>query len=332
VTTLRLPTHDEIVAARTRIFPPAIRTPLKRFEVFPEGSRERREVFLKLETAQPIGSFKIRGASNAMAMATKEELAGGVWTASAGNMAQGVAFVARERKIPCRVVVPDHAPKKKLDAIASFGAEIVRVSFEAWWQAMLTHEHPGMTGLMIHPFADTNVMAGNGTIGLEIAEGAQDLDAVLVPWGGGGLALAIASGLRAVSPGTRVYAVEVETAAPLTASLRAREPVTVKRTKTFIDGMGSDRISSEIWPLVSGMLAGTIVVTVKQVADALRLLVNTAGVTAEGAGAATLAAALGGQLHGMDRATLDAKRVACIVSGANIDPDIVATIMRGETP
>jgi threonine dehydratase len=328
----RLPTADEVVAARARIFPPAIRTPLKRFEVFLEGTRERREVYLKLETAQPIGSFKIRGASNAMAVASKEALKGGVWTASAGNMAQGVALAARERKIPCRVIVPDHAPKKKLDAIAGFGAEIVKVSFDAWWQAMLTHEHPEMTGLMIHPFADTNVMAGNGTIGLEIAEDAPDLDAVLVPWGGGGLSLGIAAALKHASPRTKVYAVEVETAAALSASMRAREPVTVQRTKTFIDGMGSDRISAEMWPLITGMLAGTIVVTVKEVADAVRLLVKTAGVTAEGAGAATLAAALGGRLNGIDTAKLDAKRVACIISGGNIDADVVATIMRGETP
>jgi threonine dehydratase len=332
VTDLRLPTHEEIVAARGRISPPAVKTPLKRFEVFAEGTRERREIFLKLETAQPIGSFKIRGAANAIALASDADLKHGVWTASAGNMAQGLALAARERGISCRVVVPDHAPKKKLDAIAAFGADIEKVSFEAWWQAMLTREHPGMTGLMVHPFADTNVMAGNGTIGLELQEDAPDLDAVLVPWGGGGLSLGIAAAMKTVSPRTKIYAVEAESAAPLSASLRARDLVNVHRTKTFIDGMGSDRISGEIWPLVSGMIAGTIVVAVKQVADALRLMVNTAGVTAEGAGAATLAAALGGRLNGLDGRALEGKRIACIISGANIDPEIVAAIMRGETP
>ena len=334
---IRPPSAAEVAAARTRIAPPAIRTPLRHFDVYPRGadgdwSGGHKDIFLKLETAQPIKSFKIRGAANAMRCAAPETLAKGVWTASAGNMAQGVAFVARELGVHCRVVVPDHAPRTKLDAIAALGAEAIKVPFEAWWQAMLTHAHPGMDGLMVHPFADTNVMAGNGTIGLELAEDAPDLTAVLVPWGGGGLALGIACAMRAVSPETRVYAVEVETAAPLTASLAAGKPVTVQRTKTFIDGMGSDRLSDEMWPLIPGLIAGTVVVTVRQVADALRLLVETAGVTAEGAGAATVAAALGGRLNGVSGTTLDAARVACIVSGGNVDADVVATIMRGEIP
>lgn len=329
---LSLPEPTQIAAARERIFPPAVRTPLARFEVFLEGSRAPRDVFLKLETAQPIGSFKIRGAANAMAAASDDDLQRGVWTASAGNMAQGVAYVARERGVACRVVVPDTAPRAKLDRIVALGAEIVPVPFATWWAAMLTRTHPGMTGLMIHPFADTNVMAGNGTIGLEIAEDAPDLDAVLVPWGGGGLALGIASALKAVSPRTKVYAVEVETAAPLTASLAAGRMETVTRTPTWIDGMGSDRLSDEIWPLVPGMIAGTIVVTVAQVAAALRLMVNTAGVTPEGAGAATVAAALAGRVNGVAGSLLDARRVACVVSGGNIDGAVVAKILAGEEP
>ena len=322
-----VPSPAEILAARSRVSPPAVRTSLRRLD-----ATGPREILLKLETEQPIGSFKIRGAANAIALATDEQLKRGVWTASAGNMAQGVAYVARERGVPCHVVVPEHAPKKKLDAIAALGAESIKVSFDAWWQAMLTHAHPGMDGFMVHPFADTNVMAGNGTIGLELAEDAPDLDAVLVPWGGGGLSIGIAAALKHASPNTKVYAVEAETAAPLTASLSARGPVTVRRTKTFIDGMGSDRLSDEMWPLVSGLIAGTVVVTVPQVADALRLIVKTAGVTPEGAAAATVAAALGGRVNGFDGKMLDAKRVACIISGANIDPEVVATIMRGEIP
>jgi threonine dehydratase len=315
----------------------AVRTPLVRFDpagatIPGSGIRKVEEIFLKLENTQPIGSFKIRGAANAMAGASARALAGGVWTASAGNMAQGVAWMARERGVKCRVVVPDHAPRAKTDAIAKLGAEIIKVSFEAWWDAMLTHAYPGMTGLMVHPFADTAVMAGNGTIGLEIAEDQPDLDAVLVPWGGGGLALGVAAALREVSPNTKVYAVEVETAAPLTASTSAGEPVVVRRTKTFIDGMGSDRVSNETWPLVKGLIAGTIVVTVAQVAATLKLLVERAGVTAEGAGAATVAAAMAGAVRGRPGISLDAKRVACIVSGGNIDADVLATIMRGAIP
>ena len=216
--------------------------------------------------------------------------------------------------------------------MCSSDLETVKVPFEAWWHAMLTHSHPGMDGLMIHPFADAAVMAGNGTIGLELAEDVRELDAVLVPWGGGGLSLGIAAALREVSPRTKVYAVEVETAAPLTASLAAGKPVTVKRTQTFIDGMGSDRLSDEVWPLIPGLIAGTIVVTVAQVAAALKLIADSAHVIAEGAGAATVAAALGGCLNGVSGSSLDVQRVACIISGGNINSEVVATILRGEVP
>ncbi|HVZ49876.1 MAG TPA: pyridoxal-phosphate dependent enzyme, partial [Gemmatimonadaceae bacterium] len=249
----RLPTRNELEEARRAIAGVAVRTPLARYGGAPPPGAAA-EIHLKLETAQPIRSFKIRGAANVMAHAPAEALAGGVWTASAGNMAQGVAWCARERGIPCRVVVPDHAPRAKLDAIAALGGSIEAVPFDAWWRAMLTHAHPGMRGLMVHPFADTRVMAGNGTIGLELAADAPDLDAVLVPWGGGGLSLGIARALSFVSPRTRVYAVEVETAAPLTASLAAGRPVTVSRTATWIDGMGSDRVAADMWPLAAGLI------------------------------------------------------------------------------
>ncbi|MDA1081151.1 MAG: pyridoxal-phosphate dependent enzyme [Gemmatimonadetes bacterium] len=341
--TIDLPTGAAIQAARLRIASVAKRTELSRFDA---GSRSvpsvdtrpipqlrgspAAELYLKLENTQPIGSFKIRGAANAMANASDEQLAGGVWTASAGNMAQGVAWCARERDILCRVVVPEHASRTKTDAVLALGAEVIPVPFDAWWNAMLSRSHPGMTGLMVHPFADTHVMAGNGTIGLELAEDAPDLDAVLVPWGGGGLACGIAAALREVSPRTKVYAVEVETAAPLTASLAAGKPVVVHRTRTFIDGMGSDRLSDEIWPLVPGLIAGTVVVTVAQVAVALRLMAETANVIAEGAGAATVAAALGGRVNGVRGASLEVARVACIVSGGNIDAEVVRRILRGE--
>jgi len=334
---LSAPSLSDMHAAAKRLHGVAVRTALTRFD--PEtatipgaGGRAAPEIYLKLEHTQPIGSFKIRGAANALALATATEIADGIWTASAGNMAQGVAWVARARGVRCVAVVPDHAPRAKTDAIKRLGAEVIVVPFEAWWDALLTHSHPGMTGLMVHPFADNAVMAGNATIGLEIAEDQPDLDAVLVPWGGGGLALGIAAALREVSPNTKVYAVEVETAAPLTASISAGEPVIVRRTKTFIDGMGSDRVSHETWPLVKGLIAGTVVVTVQQVAAALKLLIERAGVTAEGAGAATVAAAMAGAMRGRSAIALPAKRVACVISGGNIDADVVAAIMRGAVP
>ena len=334
---LVIPSLDKIRAARLRIAGIAVRTPLVPVDLHDAPFSQRltnipRDVRLKLETAQPIGSFKVRGAANAMAMATPESMTGGVWTASAGNMAQGVAYVARERRLPCRVIVPEHAPRAKTDAVENLGAEVVRVRYARWWNALLSHAYAGMDGLMIHPFADADVMAGNGTIGLEIAEEFADVDAVLVPWGGGGLAIGIAAALRGVSPRAMVYAVEVETAAPLTASLAAGAPVTVPRTPTFIDGMGSDRISGEIWPHVAGLIAGTVVVTVAQVATALRLLVERTGVVAEGAGAAALAAALGGRVNGVEGVSLDAERVACVVSGGNIERGVVERILRGEVP
>ena len=313
---VQLPTIADIRAARTRIAGSAVRTPLVALDD---------RVRLKLETKQPIKSFKIRGAASCLKAAPADALAQGVWTASAGNMAQGAAFVARELGVPCRVVVPDHAPRAKLDAITALGASIEKVPFDAWWAAMTTGTHPGMDGFFVHPFADTNVMAGNGTIGYELAEDLRDLEAVIVPWGGGGLSLGIAAALKALNPIAAVYAVEVETAAPLTASIAAGKPVTVKRTPTWIDGMGSDRVPEATWPHVKGFIAGTIVVSVEQVAAALRMIHEKTGVIAEGAGAATVAAALADH-------SLDESRVVCIISGGNIDRAVVDRILKGEVP
>jgi threonine dehydratase len=239
-------------------------------------------------------------------------------------MAQGVAWCARERGVRCRVIVPDHAPKTKTDAIERLGGEVIKLPFEKWWETLVNHGAPGMAGLFVHPFADNAVMAGNGTIALEIFDDLDEVDAIIVPYGGGGLSCGIASVARAVSPRTKVYAVEVETAAPLTASLAAGKPTAVTYTRTFIDGMGSGAVSEEMWPLVKSLLAGTVVVTVAEVAAAVKLLAERSRVIAEGAGAASVAAAFSGKL--------DAKRVVCIISGGNIDTDKLATILRGEIP
>lgn len=296
-----------------------MRTPLVRFT-----GDAGRDIHLKLENLQPIGSFKLRGAANAMAIASSADLARGVYTASAGNMAQGVAWCARVRGVPCRVVVPEHAPRAKTDAIERLGGEVIRVPFDQWWQTLVDRGHPDFDGLFIHPFADTAVMAGNGTLALEIFDDLAEIDAIIVPYGGGGLACGIAAATCAVSPRTKVYAVEVETAAPLHASLAAGRPVPVTRTPTFIDGMGSGGVFVEMWPLVQSLLAGSIVVSVAQVAAAVRTLAERARVVAEGAGAAALAAA-----HYPE---FDGQRIVCIVSGGNIDLDTLATILRGELP
>lgn len=316
---LRAVSVAEAHLARARITGTALRTPLIRL---PADAGD--DVHLKLENLQPIGSFKIRGAANAMAIAGPESLENGVYTASAGNMAQGVAWCARMIGVRCQVVVPDHAPKAKIDAIKRLGGEVIKVPFEAWWQTILDHRYPGMEGIFIHPFADEAVMAGNGTIALEIFEDLEEVESILVPYGGGGLACGIAAVAAVVSPHTRVFAVEVETAAPLTATFAAGEPTPVTYARTFIDGMGSGGVSREMWPLVKSLLAGTIVVTVEQVAEAVRLLASRCHIVAEGAGAAPVAAALSG--------VLDLERTVCVVSGGNIDMDTLATILGGRLP
>jgi len=311
-------TLEQARAARERIAKIITRTPLVRMQ----AGGDENEVYLKLENLQPIGSFKLRGAANRMALSGKDALADGVYTASAGNMAQGVAWCARELGVRCRVIVPEHAPKTKTDAIERLGGEVIKVPFEKWWQTILDHGYPGMDGVFIHPFADEAVMAGNGTIALEIFEDIDDVDVILIPYGGGGLSCGIAAVTRAISPRTKVYAVEVETAAPLTASLAAGTPTSINMTRTFIDGMGSGGLSDEMWPLAKSLFAGTVVVTVAQVAAAVKLLAERCRIVAEGAGAAAVAAALSGKVEG--------KRIVCIVSGGNIDMDKLATVLRGD--
>jgi threonine dehydratase len=254
-----------------------------------------------------------------MATAPPEALSRGVYTASAGNMAQGVAWNARRLGIPCTVVVPDHAPRAKLDAVERLGGRVVKVPLDRWWQVLADHEYPGIEGLFIHPVADRAVIAGNGTIGLEILEDLPDVDAVLVPWGGGGLSCGIASAVRALSPSAKVFACEVETAAPLAASLAAGHPVAVDYVPSFVDGIGARGLLPEMWPLAQGLLAGSLVVSLEQTAAALRLIVERARVVAEGAGAVPVAAALAGGGG--------ARRIVCVVSGGNIDADRLASIL-----
>ena len=313
-------TAQAVRDARERIKHTVVRTPLVRLNADSGGS----EVHLKLENLQPIGSFKLRGAANAMALAGKAALADGVYTASAGNMAQGVAWCAREFGVRCQVVVPENAPKAKIDAIERLGGEVIKLPFDEWWQTIVDHGRAGMHGLFVHPFADVDVMAGNGTIAAEIFDDLTAVDAIIVPYGGGGLATGIAAAARVFSPLTKVYAVEVDTAAPLSASWAAGQRTPIVRQQSFVDGIGSSGVSEEMWPLAQSLLAGTVTVSVQQVADAVRLLASRANVVAEGAGAAAVAAAMAGKI--------DARRVVCIVSGGNIDLEKLAMILQGNVP
>jgi threonine dehydratase len=239
-------------------------------------------------------------------------------------MAQGVAWNARLRGIRCTVVVPDNAPQTKLDAIARLGATAVKLPYARWWQVLEEHGYPGIEGLFIHPVSDPGVMAGNGTIALEILEDLPDVEAVIVPFGGGGLSCGIAAGLRALRPEVKVYASEVDTAAPFSASLAAGKPVKVDHTPSFVDGIGGRSMLPEMWPLASSLLAGSIVVSVAEAAAALRLLAERNRTIAEGAGATSLAAALTGRAG-------KGKTVA-VISGGNIDPSKLARILHGEIP
>ncbi len=313
-------TIEAIEEARTRIAGAAIRTPLVRLNVDDAPA----EIYLKLENLQPIGSFKIRGAANAMRQADTALLEKGVWTASAGNMAQGVAWCARQSGIKCTVVVPEHAPETKLDALQRLGASFVKVPFQEWFEIILSSKYEGMEGLFIHPVSDPAVIAGNGTIGLEIIEDLPEVDAVIVPYGGGGLSCGIASAFRGRKTNTRIYACEVETAAPLVRALEAGKPVEVPYTATFIDGMGSMSVLPDMWPMAKRLLAGSLVTTVSETAAALKLLAERNRIIAEGAGAAPVAAALAG-LAGPGK-------IVCVVSGGNIDLAKVATIMQGKVP
>ena len=310
---------DDIRAADRRIRGAALRTPLVRLNADAPG-----EVYLKLENLQPVGSFKLRGAANAVRQCSPEQLADGVWTVSAGNMAQGLAWAARDAGVPCTAVVPDTAPETKLANIHRLGAEYVKVPFAEFEETFVTRQRAGMKGLLVHPFSDPAVMAGNGTIGLEILEDLPDVDAIVVAYAGGGLACGIASAVRALRPEVRIYAAEVETGAPLAASFAAGRQVTVDYRPSFVDGISESRVVDEMWPLARSLLNGSLVVSLDEAAAAVRLIAERNRTIAEGAGAVSVAAALAGKAGG--------GKIVCIVSGGNVDPQKLATILTGRTP
>jgi threonine dehydratase len=293
--------------ARRRIAGAALRTPLVRLN-YPVAPAE---VYLKLENLQPIGSFKVRGAANAMARLSGEQLRRGVLTASAGNMAQGVAWRARELGVPCTVVAPDTAPAVKLDAVKRLAGRVIQVPFERWWQTFQERSYPGVDGAFLHAFDDPDVMAGNGTIGLEVLEDLPEVDAIVIPWGGGGLTCGIAAAVRAKRPGCRLYAAEVATAAPLSASLAAGRAVVVDHQPSFVDGIGSKTVFPQMLARAQALIDGALVADLAEVAAAMRLLAERNHVIAEGAGACPVACALAGKAGG--------GKVVCVVSGGNID-------------
>jgi threonine dehydratase len=311
---------DEIRAAQERTRGAVVRTPLVRLDT----DEAEAQIYLKLECLQPIRSFKLRGAFNAMVKAGKEALAEGVWTASAGNMAQGVAWSARYLGVPNTVYVPNTAPRTKIANVQRYGGKVVELPVDDWVDIFRTRKREGASGVFIHPYSDPAVMAGNGVAGLEILEDLPDVDAIIVPWGGGGLSCGIASAVKALRPQTRVFAVEVDTGAPLGPALAAGHPVEVPFTPNFVDGIGTPFVNIEMFELAQQVLDGALVVNKEQTAAALRLVVERNRVVPEGAAATSVAAALAGMAGG--------GKVVAVLSGGNIDVTTLITILQGGIP
>ena len=308
---------SKIQDARRIISNDAIRTPLVRLNV---ASTPASAIYLKLENLQPIGSFKIRGAANAMARLSTEQLERGVVTASAGNMAQGVAWCARRLGIPCTVIAPATAPETKINAIERLGGRVIKVSFDEWWKAFEERSFPGVEGAFIHSFDDADVMAGNGTIALEIMEDLPDVDAVVIPWGGGGLTCGIASAMRALRPSCRIYTAEVSTAAPLAASLATGVPTQVEYQPSWVDGIGAKAVFPQMFERARDLIDDALVADLSSVAEALRLMVQHNHIIAEGAGACPVACALAGGAG--------TGKVVCVVSGGNIDTSKLVSVLN----
>jgi threonine dehydratase len=314
-----LPSLEDIRAARARIGRSIVRTPLVRLNA-PSGAAE---IYLKLENLQPIGSFKIRGASNAMARLPAAQLARGVLTASAGNMAQGVAWCARELGIPCTVIAPDTAPETKIAAVERLGARVIKAPFDEWWQTFERRAYPGVDATFIHAFDDPDVIAGNGTLALEILEDLPGVAAIVVPWGGGGLACGIAAGMRAQASQCRMFTAEVDTGAPFAASYAAGSPQRIDYRASWVDGIASRNVFPAMFERARTVIDGALVASLPAVAAALRLMAERNRIIAEGAGACPVACALAGGAG--------AGAVVCIVSGGNIDFTRLSAVLAGST-
>ena len=299
---------DEIKEARKRIAGTITRTPLVKLQL---GS-EFPDIRLKLENLQPINAYKLRGAANAVAMLSEAERKRGVWTISAGNAGQGVAYAARAAGVPCTVVVIETAPKSKIERMKALGAKLIPVPYDVAWKALGERSYPGLDGTFVHPFDDHNFIAGNATMGLEILEDAPDAAAVIGGIGGGGLVVAVASAIKALKPGIKVFGAEPETAAPAALSFKSGEPeVFEKWTHSFVDGAGGHSMFPRMWQRMHGLVDGSIVVSLEETRNAMRLMAEKSRIVSEGAGALPLAAALTGKAG--------KGPIVAIVSGGNID-------------
>jgi threonine dehydratase len=302
---------EAVTDAAAHMYEAAVRTPLIRLDL-PFTSSDGPEIYLKLESLQPIGSFKLRGAWNALRQLPADVLGDGVWTVSAGNAAQGVAFAARRAGVPCSVMVMDTAPDTKIRAITALGATIVRVTYDEAWRTVESHRSDRMRGHFVHPFDDDAFIAGNATAALEILQDLPTLDAVVAPIGGGGLLAGIGTVMRALRPGVRVFAAEPETAAPLAASLARGEASYFDRwTASFVDGAGGKSVLATMWPLLRSVVDDSLVMPLADVAAAMRYAADRVHVIAEGAAGCAIAAARSGRAG--------RGKVVAVVSGGNID-------------
>ncbi len=315
------PTLDDIRDAAGRIGGLALRTPLIRLNAG-DGAAE---IYLKPENLQPIGSFKIRPALNVMCAHDPAALAQGVYTASSGNMAQGVAWAARMLGVDARVFVAEgQMSETKRAALDRLGAGITEVTFEQFWKLILDHEMAGEEGVFVHPVASPHVIAGNATIGLEIMADLPDVDTIVVPHGGGGLITGIAAAVRAVRPGVRVLSCECNEATPVAAALAAGHPVDIAPMNNFIAGISVGPVLDEMWPLIRELVDGAVAASVKEITAAIRLLFERNRMVAEGGGAAPVAAALAGRAGG--------GKIVCVISGGNLDARHMTTILEGGVP
>jgi len=310
---------EQIRSAATSVYAAAIKTPLVRLELPAGAPAAMPDVYLKLELLQPIGSFKIRGAYNVVRQLSPDQLRDGVWTVSAGNAAQGVAFAARLVGAPCSVMVMDTAPATKLRAIERLGAKIVTATYDECWRTVVEHRSDRMSGYFVHPFDDDRFIAGNATMGLEILDELPGVDAIVAPLGGGGLLAGLMAAMRPLSPRTKLFAAEPETAAPLAASLAAGRPIYFDNWKaSFVDGAGGRSVLDTMWPLLQSV-DGSVVVTLDEVAQAIKLVAERVRVIAEGAAGCAVAAACSGRAG--------AGTIVAVVSGGNIDLTTFAALV-----
>jgi threonine dehydratase len=301
-------TLDEIKEARDRIARTIVRTPLVRLELGPDFP----DVRLKLENLQPINAYKLRGATNAVGMLSDSERKRGVWTISAGNAGQGVAYAARQAGVPCTVVVIETAPESKIARMRALGAKLIPVPYEAAWKALDDRAFPGVEGTFVHPFDDHNFIAGHGTMGLEILEDAPDAKAIIASIGGGGLITGVASAIKSIKPDIKIFGAEPETAAPAALSFEKNSPQVFKNWKaSFVDGAGGQSVFPRMWERMKPLVDGYIVVTLEETKNAMRIMAEKARIISEGAGALPLAAALTGKAG--------KGPIVAIVSGGNID-------------